>query len=57
VDKVTREGRSVARIAAVQGTERIEEIARMAGGDAPGKATLRYARELLEQRGPGPPSP
>ena len=57
VDKVTRGGRSVARIAAVQGTERIEEIARMAGGDAPGKATLRYARELLDERAPNSSSP
>jgi len=57
VDKIARGGRSVARIQIVQGTERIEEIARMAGGDAPGKATLRYARELLRERAPEPRSP
>jgi DNA repair protein RecN (Recombination protein N) len=57
VDKVTHQGRSIARIQVVQGAERIDEIARMAGGDAPGKATRQYARELLRERAPASGSP
>ena len=51
--KSRRGGRSVARIQAVEGTERIEEIARMASGDRAGEGTRDYAQELLRTRSPG----
>jgi len=38
-------------IAPVTGDERIDEIARMAGGDRPGTAAREYARELIATRG------
>jgi DNA repair protein RecN (Recombination protein N) len=52
VSKESRGERTVARIERVEGADRIEEIARMAGGDQAGKATRQYARELLAARGP-----
>jgi DNA repair protein RecN (Recombination protein N) len=45
-------GRAVARIDRVEGPARIEEIARMAGGEKVGKATRQFARELLAERAP-----
>ena len=53
--KERRGGRSVARLAAVAGDERIAEIARMAGGERAGQGTRRYAEELLRTRAPQPP--
>jgi DNA repair protein RecN (Recombination protein N) len=50
VEKRTSAGRTVARLARVEGAERIEEIARMAGGESVGEATRRHARELLASR-------
>ncbi|MDH3520587.1 MAG: DNA repair protein RecN [Myxococcales bacterium] len=50
--KRERAGRTVACIEQVEGRERIAEIARMAGGERAGKATLQYARELLAARAP-----
>jgi DNA repair protein RecN (Recombination protein N) len=50
VEKRTSAGRTVARLALVEGAERIEEIARMAGGESVGEATRRHARELLASR-------
>jgi DNA repair protein RecN (Recombination protein N) len=50
VEKRTSAGRSLARIAPVDGAERVEEIARMAGGESVGEATRRHARELLASR-------
>jgi DNA repair protein RecN (Recombination protein N) len=52
VDKRVRKGRTVASIDRVEGSDRIEEIARMAGGDRAGKATRQFARELLAARAP-----
>jgi DNA repair protein RecN (Recombination protein N) len=52
VDKRVRKGRTVASVDRVEGTDRIEEIARMAGGDRAGKATRQFARELLAARVP-----
>jgi len=52
VAKGERNGRSHTRIQQVEGTERVEEIARMAGGEAVGEATLEHARELLASRAP-----
>ncbi len=50
VTKRRRGGRSVVSIQVVEGTERIEEISRMAGGDQAGRGTRQYARELLRTR-------
>jgi DNA repair protein RecN (Recombination protein N) len=52
VEKRELGGRAVARIDRVEGPERIEEIARMAGGEKVGKATRQFARELLAERAP-----
>lgn len=50
VEKTSRGGRTRARIARIEGDERVAEIARMAGGEQVGAATLRHARELLASR-------
>lgn len=50
VEKRSEGGRAVARIAAVAGEARIEEIARMAGGEEVAEATRRHARHLLGRR-------
>jgi DNA repair protein RecN (Recombination protein N) len=47
VTKSVTAGRTVARIAAVEGGERIEELARMLAGDRVTDTTRRQARELL----------
>ena len=47
VDKSVAAGRTVARIAAVEGGERVEELARMLAGDRVTDTTRRQARELL----------
>ncbi len=52
VAKHTQRGRTLARVERVEGTARIEEIARMAGGEAVGEATLRHARALLASHSP-----
>lgn len=51
VEKPSLRGRARARVVRVEGAERIEEIARMAGGKSVGEATRRHARELLELAG------
>jgi DNA repair protein RecN (Recombination protein N) len=50
VEKSTGSGAPSTRILRVEGTDRIEEIARMAGGDRAGRASRQYARELLRER-------
>jgi DNA repair protein RecN (Recombination protein N) len=50
VEKRVRKGRTETLIARVEGPERVQEIARMAGGEAVGEATLAHARELLASR-------
>ena len=50
VEKRTSAGRTLVRLAPVEGAERVEEIARMAGGESVGEATRRHARELLATR-------
>jgi len=50
VDKHVDGGRTQTRITRVEGAERVEEIARMAGGESVGAATLEHARELLASR-------
>jgi DNA repair protein RecN (Recombination protein N) len=52
VDKAARGGRTRARIERVEGDARVEEIARMAGGEKVGEATRRHARDLLSSRRP-----
>jgi DNA repair protein RecN (Recombination protein N) len=52
VEKRVRKGRTLAGIHRVAGSERVEEIARMAAGEEVGEATLRHARELLAKRAP-----
>ncbi len=52
VDKREARGRTCARLQRVEGDARIEELARMAGGERVGAATLRHARELLAERCP-----
>lgn len=50
VEKRTSAGRTIATLTVVDGAERIEEIARMAGGESVGEGTRRHARELLASR-------
>ena len=50
VEKRASAGRTLARLGPVEGPERVEEIARMAGGESVGEATRRHARELLASR-------
>lgn len=52
VEKRVRRGRTLAVIERVEGADRVEEIARMAGGERAGKATRQFARELLASRAP-----
>ena len=47
VEASDRKGSRSARIVRVEGRERVEEIARMAGGEEVAEATRRHARELL----------
>jgi DNA repair protein RecN (Recombination protein N) len=47
VSKTVRGGRTRATVSVLTGPERIEEIARMLGGDAPSDTARRHARELL----------
>ncbi len=54
VEKQERAGRSSASIARLEGEARVDEIARMAGGEVVGEATRRHARELLAARAPAP---
>jgi DNA repair protein RecN (Recombination protein N) len=50
VQKQDRRGRTLARIERVEGAERVEEIARMAGGESIAEATRDHARALLGPR-------
>jgi len=47
VVKSVRAGRTRATVASLKADERIEEIARMLGGEPPTAAALGHARELL----------
>jgi len=47
VTKSVRSGRTRATVGTLKATERVEEIARMLGGDPPTTAALGHARELL----------
>lgn len=50
VEKDERDGRPVTRVCALDAAVRVEEIARMAGGETVSEATRRHARELLGTR-------
>lgn len=52
VEKGEDEGRTSVRISRVEGADRIDEISRMLAGQSAGKASRRFARELLEKRAP-----
>ena len=58
VAKGIREGRTVIRVQALEGDERVRELARMTAGDSLTETTLRQARELLRRAtaGAGPGS-
>ena len=55
VEKGETAGRTHASITRVEGRERVEEIARMAGGELVGASTRRHARDLLAARAPSSP--
>ena len=55
VEKAAAGGRTLARIEPVAGPARVEEIARMAGGERVGEETRRHARALLASRAPAIP--
>ncbi len=55
VEKHESAGRTRAAVLRLEGEERVEEIARMAGGEVVGEATRRHARELLAS-GRNPPA-
>jgi DNA repair protein RecN (Recombination protein N) len=48
VQKESTGGRTRTRLEAVEGDERIDEIARMAGGEHISEATRAHARALVE---------
>jgi len=50
VDKRVEGERTLAAVTRLEGRARVDEIARMAGGETVGKATLRHAQELLRTR-------
>jgi DNA repair protein RecN (Recombination protein N) len=50
VDKRVRRERTRAGVTRLDGRARVDEIARMAGGETVGEATLRHAQELLRSR-------
>jgi DNA repair protein RecN (Recombination protein N) len=52
VEKCEVAGRPSARLLRVEGANRVEEIARMAGGEEVGETTRRHARELIRSRSP-----
>ena len=51
VDKGVREGRTVIQVQALEGDERVRELARMTAGDSFTETALRQARELLRRAG------
>jgi len=52
VEKSEGKGRTRVRISRIEGPERVEEIARMAGGDAISDSTRRHARDLMRAKTP-----
>lgn len=54
VSKFVAGGRTLTRLDPLDAEGRVEEIARMAGGEEPGEETRKHARALLEQVGGQP---
>jgi DNA repair protein RecN (Recombination protein N) len=52
VDKRERKGRTLARVERIEGDAKIDEIARMAGGESVTQATRRHAEALLGGKAP-----
>lgn len=50
VERGLRDGRAVTSVVRLDAAARVEEIARMAGGERVSEATRRHARELLAER-------
>ncbi len=51
VEKLVEGERTVTRVTGVEGTDRVEEIARMLAGDRTGRTSRSHAEELLEKYG------
>ncbi len=51
VEKEQAEDATVARVRALEGDARVEEVARLLGGDPESATSRRHARELLDARG------
>ena len=49
VSKIVRDGRTYSEVTAVEGERRIQELARMLGGDASSPIPLRHASEMLRK--------
>ncbi len=49
VEKIQEEGLASARVRTLEGEERVEELARMLGGDPDRETSLRHAAELLSE--------
>jgi DNA repair protein RecN (Recombination protein N) len=47
VEKIQNAGRAAARVRRLDGDDRVEELARMLGGDPDSEASRRHAAELL----------
>ncbi len=52
VEKIQEEGLASARVRTLEGEERVEELARMLGGDPDRETSLRHAAELLSDSSP-----
>ena len=48
VEKVILDGETFSSVKAVKGENRVAELARMMGGEAPGEALIRHARKLIK---------
>jgi DNA repair protein RecN (Recombination protein N) len=53
VEKVEAKGRAAARVRRLEGSDRIDELARMLGGDPESQASRRHAIELLSEESEG----
>jgi DNA repair protein RecN (Recombination protein N) len=53
VEKVEVKGRAAARVRRLEGSDRIDELARMLGGDPESQASRRHAIELLSEESEG----
>jgi len=49
VEKIQKDGRAAARVRRLEGDDRVEELARMLGGDPGSEVSRRHAAELLSE--------